>query len=124
MNRKQFYASVKSFITQNDMDLQNAVLLLGGAPALMRIQRLRRSLAKPHNKGGQIGRELNWLYDLLSLENVGDFGAEEAGYFAMINPDHPVVWSICLLTEAVADLIEGYDSLPASASEQDDEVAA
>jgi hypothetical protein len=37
MTRKQFLARVKAFIAQNDLDLQNAVLLLGGVSALMRL---------------------------------------------------------------------------------------
>lgn len=124
MTRKQFLARVKAFIAQFDLDLQNAVLLLGGAPALMRLQRFRRSLNASNDKSVRLHRELNWLYDLLSLENVGDFDTEESGHFAMIDPEDPVVWSICKLTEGVADLIEGLDALQAQVGGQQGEVAA
>jgi hypothetical protein len=124
MTRKQFLARLKAFIAQNDLDLQNAVLLLGGAPALMRLQRFRRTLNTSSNKSIRLRRELTWLHDLLSLEHAGDFDTEEAGHFAMIDPADPVVWSICTLTEAVAELIDGLDALRASPGEQASEVAA
>tara|TARA_R110002049_G_scaffold2822_3_gene22831 strand:- start:1584 stop:1958 length:375 start_codon:yes stop_codon:yes gene_type:complete len=124
MTRKQFLARVKAFIAQNDLDLQHAVLLLGGAPALTRLQRFRRALNTSSNKSIRLRRELTWLHDLLSLEHVGDFDADEAGHFAMIDPADPVVWSICTLTEAVADLIDGLDELRAASGDLDGEVAA
>tara|TARA_R110000850_G_scaffold81352_3_gene174842 strand:- start:2941 stop:3315 length:375 start_codon:yes stop_codon:yes gene_type:complete len=124
MTRKQFLAHVKAFIAQNDLDLQNAVLLLGGAQALMRLHRFRRTLNTSSNKSIRLRRELTWLHDLLSLEHVGDFDTEEAGHFVMIDPADPVVWSICTLTEAVADLIDGLDEQRAASGDLNGEVAA
>ncbi|AML52804.1 hypothetical protein RC74_17455 [Falsihalocynthiibacter arcticus] len=123
MNRKQLLAAVKAFIAQNDMELQNAVLLLGGSVALMRLQRFRRALTAPNGKV-RLLRELNWLHGLLGLEHVADFDREEAGYCAMINPEDPVVWQICLLTEAVGALIDGYEQIMPVGGEQAGEVAA
>jgi hypothetical protein len=124
MTRKQFLARVKAFIAQYDLDLQNAVLLLGGAPALMRLQRFRRSLNASNDKSVRLHREFNWLYDLLRLETVGDFDTEESGHFAMIDPEDPVVWSICTLTEAVADLINDLDAVKTASGDERGEVAA
>ena len=124
MTRKQFLAHVKAFIAQNDLDLQNAVLLLGGASALMRLHRFRRTLNTSSSKSIRLRRELTWLHDLLSLEHVGDFDADESAHFAMIDPEDPVVWSICTLTETVADLIDGLGALQAASGDLDGEVAA
>jgi len=125
MTRKQFLARVNAFLAQFDLDLQNAVLLLGGAPALMRLQRFRRSLSSANDKTIRLRRELHWLHDLLSLENVGDYETEEAGFFAMIEPEDPVVWNICMLTDTVEDLVNGLDMLQAAPGyDQHGEVAA
>ena len=124
MNRKQILALVKSFIAQYDLDLQNAVFLLGGSAALMRLQRFRRSLSASNATGVRLHRELNWLHELLSLENVGDPYSEEAGCFSMINPEDPVVWNICILTEAVSDLISDVAGIRAAGNDRVSEVAA
>lgn len=124
MTRQQFLALVQSFIAQNDMDLQHAVLLLGGAPALMRLQRFRRSLTSSDPKTLRLTRELNWLNDLLNLENVGDIDRDESGYFSAIHPDDPAVWAICALTEAVSALIADLEALDHAIDDESDEVAA
>ena len=82
------------------------------------MQRFRRTLNTSSNKSIRLRRELTWLNDLLSLEHFGDFDTEESGHFAMIDPEDPVVWSICTLTEGVADLIEGLDALQAQVGGQ------
>jgi hypothetical protein len=124
MKRKQFLALVQSFIAQNDMDLQNAVLLLGGSSALMRLQRFRRSLMSLDPKIIHLTQDLTWLNDLLSLEHVGDVDREESGYFSIIDPDDPAVWAICALTEAVSALLAELDVLDDAIDDQNKEVAA
>ncbi len=125
MTRQHFLALVKSFMAEYDMDLQNAVLLLGGPAALMRLQRFRRALATPKPKYDRLHRELNWLCDLLSLEHVGDFDSEEAGHFAMIDPDDDVVWTICVLTDITQVLLDELCEISdATGDDQIDEVAA
>lgn len=126
MIRKQFLAQVKSFIAQHDLDLQHSVLLLGGSPALMRLQRFRQSLTGANGKSLRLARELNWLHDLLSLEHVADIDREESAYFAMIDLDDQAVWAICTLTEAVSALIVSHRALKAADDgyNQSGEVAA
>ncbi len=123
MTRQQILARVKSFIAQYDLDLQHSVLLLGGAPALMRLQRFRRSLTSDP-KSIRLTRELTWLNDLLSLENVGDVDREESGYFAMIHPDDPAVWAICALTDTVSALKADLEALDDAINDKSDEAAA
>ena len=124
MTRKHLLALLKSFMAQNDVDLQNAVLLLGGSAALMRLQRFRRIMADKNAKFAKQKRELNWLCDLLSLENVADIDREESGCFAEIDPDDDAVWMICELTESVQDLLDRFESISDANDEEQGEVAA
>ncbi len=124
MTRKHVRALLKSFMAQNDVDLQNAVLLLGGSAALMRLQRLRRSMSDKDAKFAKLQRELNWLCDLLSLENVADIDGEEFGYFAEIDPADDAVWMICGLTEAAQDLLQEFEAISDASDKEHGEVAA
>lgn len=124
MTRKHVLALLKSFMAQKDVDLQNAVLLLGGSAALMRLQRFRRSMSDKNAKFRKQKHELNWLCDLLSLENVADIDREESGYFAEIDPADDAVWMICGLTESVQDLLDRFESISDANDEEQGEVAA
>lgn len=124
MTRKHLIALIKSYIAQYDLDLQNAVLLLGGSAALMRLQRFRRALSVPNPKFIRVQRELHWLCDLLSLENVGDIDSAESGYFAMIDPDDDAVWTICVLTDIAQGLLDGFDGVSGANEVAQGEVAA
>ncbi len=110
MTRKQMLSETRAFVEANDLDLQNATLLLGGAAALRRFQSLRRMLRA--SKGFEAGhkRELRRLFALLSLEHVHDPDREESGFFAEIGPDDPVVWSICMLTDQLGNLLASLEA--------------
>ncbi len=124
MTRKHLIALLKSFMAQNDVDLQNAVLLLGGSAALMRLQRFRRSMSDTNAKFAKQKRELYWLCDLLNLENVADIDRDESGYFAEIDPADDAVWMICGLTEAAQDLLERFEAVSDARDTEQGEVAA
>ena len=124
MTRKHLLALLKSFIAQHDLDLQNAVLLLGGGAALMRLQRFRRALSASKPKYHRLRRELNWLCGLLCLENVEDVDSEEAGHFAMIDPADDVVWTICVLTDIAQGLLDGFEDISEVTWDDQSEVAA
>ncbi len=124
MTRKHFLTLLKSFIAQYDLELQNAVLLLGGSAALMRLQRFRRALSAKNPEFFNLQRELNWLCDLLSLETVGDIDSEESGYFATIDPDDDAVWTICVLTDIAQSLLGGFDEISDASGYGQGEVAA
>jgi len=111
-------------MAQYDLDLQHAVLLLGGPTALMRLQRFRRALSAPKPKYDRLHRELNWLCDLLNLEHVGDFESEESGRFAMIDPTDDAVWMICVLTDIAQGLLDDfYEISDATGIDQIEEAA-
>lgn len=110
MNKKQILMNVGEFLETADLDLQHAALLLGGAPALMRLQRLRASVATADTYTIRHRRGLEWLRDLLALEHVGDPDRAEGGYFAEISPEDPVVLVICGLTDRLENLIAEIDA--------------
>lgn len=109
MNKKQILPHVGEFLETADLDLQHAVLMLGGAPALMRLQRLRASVATADAYTIWHRRGLEWLRDLLALEHVGDLDRDESGYFAEISPEDPAVLVICGLTDQLEALIARID---------------
>jgi len=124
MTRTHLLALIKSYIAQYDIDIQHAVLLLGGRPALMRLQRFRRAMAGKNPKLYHLRRELNWLCDLLSLEHVGDIDSDESGYFADIDPNDDAVWTICILTDIAQGLLDGFDDISDAVWDDQGEVAA
>lgn len=105
MNNNHVLPRVRDFLETSDLDLQHATLLLGGSPALMRLQRLRSSLAVADKFTKRHVVELEWLHDLLGLEHVSDPMREESAFFALISPEDPVVPVICGLTESLSGLI-------------------
>jgi hypothetical protein len=124
MTRIHLLALIRSYIAQYDLELQNAVLLLGGSAALMRLQRFRRALSVPKPKILHLQRELTWLCDLLSLEFVGDIDSDESGYFAAISPNDDAVWMICLLTDIAKGILDGFDEISEANIDDQNEVAA
>tara|TARA_R110002124_G_scaffold69504_16_gene186899 strand:- start:3007 stop:3381 length:375 start_codon:yes stop_codon:yes gene_type:complete len=124
MSRKHLLALLKSFIAQYDLDLQNAVYLLGGRASLMRLQRFRKTLSAIKPKFQHLCRELNWLCDLLSLDMVGDISSDESGYFALIDPVDDVVWTICVLTDIAQGLSDDFDEFLETSEIDLSEVAA
>lgn len=109
MNKNQILTQVGEFLESADLDLQHAVLLLGGSAALMRLQRLRASVATANAYTIWHRRGLEWLHDLLALEHVGDLDRDESGHFAEISPEDPAVLVICGLTDQLEALIARID---------------
>jgi hypothetical protein len=97
MTKTQKRALALNFLSRNDLQLQNAVLLLGGAQALWRLQRLRQSLATSAQFTSRHRNGLNWLNDLLSLKFVEYDNTME---LMAIDPMDPAVHDVCLLSEA------------------------
>lgn len=97
MTKTEKRALALNFLSRNDLQLQNAVLLLGGPQALWRLQRLRQSLAKSTQFTSSHRNGLNWLHDLLSLKFVENDDSMEP---MAIDPMDPAVHDVCLLSEA------------------------
>lgn len=110
MNKQQILTRIGEFLETADLDLQHAVLLLGGSAALMRLQGLRASVASADAYTIRHRRGLEWLRDLLTLEHVGDPDRAEGGYFAKVSPEDPMVLVICGLTDGLEALIASIDT--------------
>lgn len=92
-----------AYILANVAGICSSASLLGGPVAEARVHRLidDLSLASPLNS--RLKRELDFLEDLLSLEQVQDFDSVEAERFALIDPSDPVVEEICLLLDGLRE---------------------
>lgn len=94
---------MSEFLTENREALCDAATRLGGPQAAGRVAALTRDLAQPAPISRKLRRELQWVSDLLTLELVDDLDSLEAGYFADLDPNDPVVEEICLLTDQYTD---------------------
>jgi hypothetical protein len=108
--------SMSSFLHENREPLCNAAALLGGGSAVQRVSAILHGLARPAPLSRQLWRELQWLSDLLTLENVENFEGPEAGYFAAVNPNAPAVEEICLLTDEYTDRLSALRAEEATAA--------
>ena len=99
-------ASLKEFLSERLCALRSAALLLGGAQAARRFDRLASALFDASRLTQRLRRELDWLMSLLTLERVDVFDCEEAACFAAIDPASPAVDEICLLTDALQERLE------------------
>ncbi|OOY06952.1 hypothetical protein [Thioclava sp. F36-7] len=94
---------MSEFLTEQREALREAATRLGGPQAARRVAALTRDLAQPIPISRTLWRQLQWVSDLLTLELVDDLDSLEAGYFADLDPNDPVVEEICLLTDQYTD---------------------
>lgn len=99
-----------SFFSLNYEPLQNAALLLGGAPALRRVQSLFDDLSLNKSLTRLAKRNLVELHKVLSLHYVSDPERLECSLFAEIDPSDPVVEDICCLTDGLLDHMRAIDA--------------
>lgn len=110
---------VREYLGEHGTALANASYLLGGASAsgtvfnLIAAVRDARRLTKAHV------RQLQHLLAILMLEHVGDQDWTETALFANLVPWSRSVEEICLLADALDDLLTQLDQITdAAASEQ------
>ena len=99
-----------AFVHRHSTPLQNASLLLGGAPRLRETQRLIDELSDAPRMTRRLRRSIDRLYELLTLEHVHDPERSEAAFFALIDPDWPVIEEICLLADGLLEAITSCDA--------------
>ncbi|WP_209427469.1 hypothetical protein [Pararhodobacter sp. SW119] len=99
-------APIQVFMAENMEGIVGAATMLGGR----RGRELAQSIIERLAVGGEISastvRALEALRALLALDHVHDDSRDEAGFFAMINPDDPVVEELCLLTDGYTDALD------------------
>lgn len=98
--------AMSSFLTEHAEPLLNAAGLLGGAQAISHVAELIRDFPEQQKLSRRLARKLEGLHDLLTLEHVEDFETIEAGHFALIDPEDPVVPEICWLTDQFSDYLD------------------
>ncbi len=114
----------KTFLSEHDLDLQNAVLLLCGSGAVMRLLRLRAAVARADGFMSSHCRELNWLKAMLCQDFIGDDAYDDFCFHAEVSPEDPAIPSLCLLFEAVERLLADIDAVSPAGVQIDLETAA
>ncbi len=114
----------KAFLSENDLDLQNAVLLLCGSGAVMRLQRFRAAIVKADGFMSSHRRELNWLKAMLGQDFIAADVYDDFYFYVDVSPEDPAVPSLCLLFEAVEQLLADIDGIAPAGAQIDLETAA
>ena len=94
-----------TYLLDNLDPLRNAAELLGGPEAAKRVATLAQDVLAPAPLSPRLGRALEWLEGLLTLERVHAFDTVEAERFAAIDPFDPIVAEICALTDGFVDAL-------------------
>lgn len=115
-------SALHSFVEEHRVGLTHAAELLGGPDAVRLVAKLEDRLCREEHPGAQTRRHARALLALLGLENVHDSDRIEAGCFAEISPEDPVVEEICLLCDGLRSAFEA--TPPASASDARRSLAA
>lgn len=98
------------FLSEHNEALQNAALVLGGSPALRRVQSLLDQLTMTGELTRRVRIDLVKLHELFTLKYVGDPECLECAQFAEIDFADPKVEQICLLTDQLEDHMRAIDA--------------
>lgn len=96
---------VQYFLSEHAAALATAANLLGGPAASGRLFMLVEALRDARRLSRTHRRQLVALHELLSLKHVGEPDRIETGRFAAIDPGAPIVEEICLLADALEQLL-------------------
>ncbi|WP_051202746.1 hypothetical protein [Sediminimonas qiaohouensis] len=107
---------LRRVFTDKQDALSNAAGLLAGDRGLRLVETIAEALQRGAGRSQSTRTVLRDLLGVLSLEHVHDDTRPEAGFFADIDPEDPVVEEICLLTDELRDAIERADAAPVPAS--------
>jgi hypothetical protein len=97
--------SIRAFLHDHGSALVNAAYHLGGGSSSNAVFRLVDDLRAAQKLTATHLRQLARLHSLLALENVGDPSRAEAAYFASLVPGSSLVDEICLITDALDDVL-------------------
>lgn len=97
--------SVRVFLHNHGCALANAACHLGGTTSSDAVFRLVDDLREARKLTASHMRQLARLHSLLALENVGDPSRDEAAHFASLVPGSSLVDEICLLTDALEEIL-------------------
>lgn len=110
-HREAAVRAAEQFVTREYQELIHGAGLLGGVGAQGRCVRLTARLRRADRMDRHCWRELRWLRDLFCLQIGDDPEAPGAAHFCALSPDDPAVHDLCLLAEALGDLLAEIDSV-------------
>ncbi len=99
------HGELQDFLRFHSEALQNASLLLGGKPALKATLALIDDICNAPVLTRRLRQGLMRLHELLSLEHAHGPNRPETAYFEDLDPSAPYVEDLCLLTEALQDVL-------------------
>lgn len=94
-------AELREFLATNSDGLGHAAVLLAGRRGARLVNAVRDGLGQPGRLTRRMRRLLLELRDILFLEHAHDEYWEDAGCFALLEPDDPAVPEICLLADGL-----------------------
>jgi hypothetical protein len=109
---------VREYLGKHGTALANASYLLGGATASGAVFRLIETVRDARRLTKAHVRQLQRTLALLILENVGDPDRTETMLFADLVPGSRSVEKICLLADALDDLLMQLDQITDAAASQ------
>lgn len=96
---------LREFLATNSDALGHAAALLAGRRGARLVNAIRNGLGQPGRLTRRMRRLVLQLRDVLFLEHAHDELWEDAGCFALLEPDDPAVPEICLLAEDLEDAL-------------------
>ncbi len=103
---------IQGFAYHHDQALQSASFVLAGQFAMKRTQSLLDEIRNASEMTRRLQHGIVELHKLLSLYHVHDENRIEAAYFAELDPGDPYVEEICLLTDALTEVLHRIDCEP------------
>jgi hypothetical protein len=98
-------ATVRRYLDEHGNALANAAYRLGGGAASGAVLRLANAISEGCRLTAWHIRQLERLYALLVLENVGDHDRIETALFVELTPESQVMEEICRLADSLDDLL-------------------
>ena len=106
--------ALRAFLSGHDEALGHAAVLLAGRRGARLVNAIREGLDQPGRMTRRVHRLLADLRRMLFLDHVHDDAWDEAGCFAILEPDDPVVPEICLLADGLDDALREAGIVPVS----------
>lgn len=98
--------AVRGFFAAFGQDLAEAARVLGGTAAEARVVNCAASLEAASHLDARLIRDLHYLHRILLADVPGDPDDEGSTLYPYLDPSSPTVEAICIVTDAVADLLE------------------
>ncbi|GGO58366.1 hypothetical protein SAMN05444398_112100 [Roseovarius pacificus] len=103
--------ALRSFLSDHDTALGDAANLLADRQGVRLVNAIRDALDQPGPLTRRVRRMLLELRDMLFLEHTnGDW--EDVGFFAMLEPEDPIVPELCLLADGLDDALRAASVIP------------